>query len=70
MASGDADRARPASKTCPPVGWIYNVATGIVANCPGRVWTTVAAIFPEGYPDQAHEVREVNRLAPQLPTPG
>ncbi len=26
----------------------YNAATGMVANCPGRVWTTVAAIFPEG----------------------
>ncbi len=26
----------------------YRAATGMVANCPGRVCTTVAAIFPEG----------------------
>ena len=38
----------------PPWNWpsqtegpTYSAATGIVANCPGRVWITVAAIFPE-----------------------
>ena len=40
----------------PPWNWpsqnkgpTYNAATGIVANCPGRIWTTVAAILPEGF---------------------
>ena len=31
------------------IGEGYRAATGLVTNCPGLVWTTVAAILPKGF---------------------